>query len=179
MVAPGVTKYPPGTLKLYPVQGQAPVTASAISPAIVPPKPTCASLATADNGASWPSGASYVRGDPQLNTNGLSKVTVDNSQNDSNVFVKLWSLDGQKSVRWFFIPARGSFTVRKLTAGSYDVRYCDLKSGQLAGSEKFTLQETKTYDGTGESTVFSNFTMTLYTVFDGNMQTHSLSEEEF
>jgi hypothetical protein len=171
----GVVNLPPGTkAQLDPVPAQTPVTAAVvISPAIVP-RPTCGL-------ASWPSGASYVSGYPQRNTSGLSKVTVDNSQNGSDVFVKLWSLDGQHPhrVRWFFIPARGRFTVSNLTAGSYDVRYCDLKSGQLAGSEKFTLEETETYDGTGESTVFSNFTMTLYTVLNGNMQTHGLLDAEF
>ena len=104
-------------------------------------------------------------------------VTVDNSQNNSNVFVKLVSLSGVKSypARQFFIPANGKFTVNKVTSGSYDVRYRDLSDGGLSRSESFNLKETKT----GNGVQFSNITMTLYKVQNGNMQTYGLSETEF
>jgi hypothetical protein len=65
--------------------------------------------------------------------------------------------------------------MKKVTAGSYDIRYRDLGSGGLARSESFRLKEEQTNDGTR----YSNFTMTLYKVRDGNMNTFGLSEEEF
>lgn len=131
----------------------------------------------APNGEAWPKVAGYVKGYKKLNTNGLSSVTVDNSQNDSDVFVKLVSLNGEKAspARQFFIPAYGKFTVNKVTAGSYDVRYRDLSSGSLSRSESFNLEETEIAGGTQ----FSNYTMTLYKVRNGNMQTYGLSETEF
>ena len=102
---------------------------------------------------------------------------MDNSRNDSDVFVKLVSLDGAQAypVRQFYIPAFASFTLNKVTAGSYDVRYRDLTNGGLSRSEAFQLEETPTYDGTQ----YSNITMTLYKVQNGNMQTYGLSEAEF
>ena len=133
--------------------------------------------ATAPNGAAWPMTASYINGFEKLHTNGLSEVTVDNSRNDSDVFVKLVSLDSAQAypVRQFYIPAFGSFTLNKITAGSYDIRYRDLANGGLSRSEAFNLEEIQTYDGVQ----YSNITMTLYKVQNGNMQTYGLSEAEF
>ncbi|MEQ1601395.1 MAG: J domain-containing protein [Methylophilaceae bacterium] len=151
---------------------------SAQLPAIdlVPAQPVD-DLTFAPNGEAWPTVASYVKGYKRLSTKGLSSVTVDNSQNDSNVFVKLVSLSGAKAypIRQFFIPAYGKFTVNKVTSGDYDVRYRDLSSGGLSRSESFNLVETQTNKGTQ----FSNITMTLYKVQNGNMHTYGLSEAEF
>lgn len=135
------------------------------------------SEAGAPNGQPWPASAGYVKGYKRLHTKGLSTVTVDNSRNDSDVFVKLVSLDGTEAypVRQFYIPAFGKFTVKKVTAGSYDIRYRDLKNGGLSRSEAFNLEEKETQNGTQ----FSNISMTLYKVENGNMQTYGLSEAEF
>jgi hypothetical protein len=132
---------------------------------------------TAPNGEPWPIVPDYVRGYHRTHANGLSTVTVDNSQNDADVFVKLVSLDGPQTfpVRVFFIPAHGRFTLSKVTAGSYDIRYRDLSSGQLSRSEAFSLEEISSYDGTQ----YSNITMTLYKVQHGNMQSYVLSEADF
>lgn len=133
--------------------------------------------ATAPNDEAWPRHASYVKGYKRLHTDGLSSVTVDNTRNNSDVFVKLVSIDGAKAfpVRLFFIPAHGQFTVNKVRAGNYDIRYRDLDSGALARSESFRLHEVPTHDGIQ----YSNLTMTLYKVMHGNMQTYWLSENEF
>jgi len=132
---------------------------------------------TAPNGQPWPVSAGYLGGYKRLHADGLSTVTVDNSRNDSDVFVKLVSLDSTQAypVRQFFIPAFGRFTLNKLTAGSYDIRYRDLGNGGLSRSEAFNLEEIRTYDGVQ----YSNITMTLYKVQNGNMQTYGLSEAEF
>ena len=128
-------------------------------------------------GYAWPSGAAYLAGFPLLSTTGLSEVTVDNSQNDADVFVKLVSLGGAAAIpiRSFYIPARGSFVVTHIDAGSYDLRYRDLSSGQLARSESFSLEERPTSDGTE----YSDYSMTLYKVANGNMQTYDLNESDF
>jgi len=133
--------------------------------------------ATAPNGNPWPTSAAYIKGYKRLHADGLSTVTVDNSQNASDVFVKLTSLDGTQAyhVRQFFIPARGKFTLNKVTAGNYDIRYRDLGDGGLARSESFRLSEEQTSDGMR----YSIFTMTLYKVTNGNMETFVLSEAEF
>lgn len=143
----------------------------------LPVQPEHVRPTTAPNGQPWPVSAGYVKKYQRLHTAGLSAVTVDNSENNSDVFVKLVSLDGTQAypVRQFYIPAFGSFTVNKVTAGGYDIRYRDLSTNSLSRSEAFNLEEVSTYTGTQ----FSNFTMTLYKVQDGNMHTYSLSETEF
>ena len=146
------------------------VSAPASTPAYVRP-------AAAPNGRPWPMSSAYITGYQHLHNNGLSSVTIDNSQNDSEVFVKLVSLDGPQAypVRTFLVSARGSFTLGQVTAGNYDIRYRDLDTGGLSRSEAFSLEETPTDKGTQ----FSNMTMTLYKVRDGNMQTYGLAESEF
>lgn len=133
--------------------------------------------AKAPNGQPWPTLASYVKGYPQTNSNGLSTVTIDNGQNNSDVFVKLVSLAGNyaKPARFVFIPAHGRFTIKAVTPGSYDVRYRDLVAGYLSRSEQFTLEEKKTARGTQ----YSDLTLTLYKVQNGNMTTYNLAEDEF
>jgi len=132
---------------------------------------------TAPNKQPWPLSAAYIKGYKRLQTKGLSTVTVDNLQNNSDVFVKLVSLDSPEAypVRQFFIPAQGKFTLTEVTAGSYDIRYRDLDDGGLSRSESFRLTEEPTSDGTQ----YSNITMTLYKVRNGNMKTFGLSEAEF
>lgn len=142
-----------------------------------PLKPAYGRPNTAPNGSPWPTEPAYVRGYKRLHANGLSKVTVDNSQNDSDVFVKLVSLDGAQAypVRTFYITAHNQYTLNNVTAGNYDARYRDLNSGRLSRSESFNLEEMLTDDGTK----FSHITMTLYKVRHGNMKTYDLSETEF
>lgn len=131
----------------------------------------------APNGSSWPVIASYLQDFPVLFSNGLSSVTVDNSQNDTDVLVKLMSLNRELAipVRTFYIPAQGSFTLKNINMGNYDIRYRDLNSGHLSRSENFFLEEIKEYNGTR----FSNLTMTLFKVRNGNMNTYDLREEDF
>ena len=61
----------------------------------------------APNSEPWPSFAGYIKGYQQLHTDGFSTITIHNSQNDSDVFVKLVSLDSAQAypVRQFYIPA--------------------------------------------------------------------------
>lgn len=133
--------------------------------------------AIAPNGSPWPQSAGYVKGYKRLHSSGLSTVTVDNSRNDSDVFVKLVSLNGELAypVRQFYIPASKKFTIQNISAGSYDIRYRDLENGDLSRSEAFNLEETQTPDGSQ----YSDIVMTLYKVSNGNMKSYGLSEVEF
>ena len=133
--------------------------------------------ATAPNGEMWPTSSGYVRGYEKLHTDGLSTVTIDNSRNDNDVFVKLVSIDSAEDypVRQFFVSAYGEFTINKVRAGTYDVRYKDLDSGSISKSEPFELREEESYDGVR----YSNITMTLYKIQNGNMQTTSIPESQF
>lgn len=143
-------------------------------------RPTAPSWVRPDTtpfGVNWPSQASYLEGARRQRTSGRSSVTVDNTRNDASVHVKLRYTGAMDSstVREFFIPAFSSFRVESVAPGEYDVRYRDLTSGALARSEGFTLKQRRT----SNSVEFSNLTLTLYKVANGNMQTYGLRESEF
>ena len=132
---------------------------------------------TAPNGQPWPVFASYVKGDKPLHSDILSTITVENSQNDSDVFVKLVSLGCVEAypLRQFYIPAFGSFTMSKITAGSYDICYRNLSNVDLSRSDSFNIEEIRTF----RNTQYSNFTTMLHKDQQGNMQAYDLSEAEF
>jgi len=129
------------------------------------------------DGNPWPQSTGYLKGFPKRHTDGLSNLTIDNSQNSSDVHVKLFYIsgDGGQEVRNAFIKAGSSFTMKKIRAGMYDVRYRDLSYGGLSKSEAFELEETPVEGGIQ----YSNMTMTLYKIANGNMQTQSISESQF
>ena len=148
------------------------------------PKPTARAAsamfvrpATAPNGRPWPTRPSYVAGFVKSFTNGHSTLTIDNSQNESDVFTKLFSIDGASPVltRVFFIPGKGRFTLTDLTPGNYDLRYRDLVSGYLSRSEPLSLEETEMEGGVR----FTEMSVTLYKVRGGNMRTYALAEDDF
>ncbi len=172
VIAIGVAIWVSGESRMAPLAPQ-PLPASVAQPL----RPQYVRSNAAPNGQPWPTLAGYIPGYQPLHTDGLSSVTEDNSGNDSDVFVKLVFRDSAPSypVRKFYIPAFSRFTLTKVTAGSYDIRYRDLVTGDLSRSETFSLEETATYDGTQ----FSNMTMTLYKVKNGNTRTYGLREAEF
>jgi hypothetical protein len=147
-----------------------PVPSSPVAPQYVRPS-------SADNGVPFPVTSDYISGYQQQFTDGYSRVTVDNSQNDSDVFVKLFSIDTEppEPIRVFFIRANETFTVENVRAGNYDVRYRDLDSGGLSRTERFNLNELRG----GGVVSYSQLTLSLYKVRDGNMQTYSILENEF
>ncbi len=132
---------------------------------------------TEPKGQVWPAEASYLVNYPKLNLQGLSSITIDNSQNDSDIFVKLKKLAGSESlvVRVFYIPAGDSFKLLNLDAGNYDIRYRDLASGEYARSDPFILEEVVTQAGRK----YSNTFLTIYKVRNGNMHMHRLHESDF
>ena len=142
-----------------------------------PDRPQYVRPAAAPNGQAWPTDAAYISGYPQLRTNGISNVTVDNGQDSSDVFVKLFSLDGSKPkpVRTLYIPAHGLFTIHEIGPGNYDVRYRDLASGYIFKTDSFVIEQTHTTNGIR----YSDFTMTLYKVRNGNMQTYEIPPADF
>lgn len=170
----GIALYDAVAPKPLPPPGPKPYSTS---PVAHPPQQVYSRPSMAPNGSPWPPGAGYVDGYQVLANDGLSEVTVENGQNDSDVFVKLVNLDGPQAfpVRQFFIAAHSHFMLRNVSAGNYDIRYRDLKTGRLSRSEGFVVEQVSTPMGTQYSTI----TMTLYKVRDGNFQTYALAESEF
>jgi hypothetical protein len=99
----------------------------------------------APNDSPWPTGAAEIEGFPRDHSDGKSIVTIDNSLNAADVFVKLISLDEPTvTARHIYIPGRDSFECKDLRKGVYEVHYQDLASGLAARSGKFEVLEMRT-----------------------------------
>ncbi|MDR1283431.1 MAG: J domain-containing protein [Opitutaceae bacterium] len=111
-----------------------------------PQKPAYVRSETTPAGYPWPYSAMALKGFTVYHNDGRSEVTIDNSRNSSDVFIKLVSLDYKTPtpVRHFFIPKYGSYTCKSIRQGTYDIRYRDLDSGAISKSSPFTLEETRT-----------------------------------
>ncbi len=148
-------------------------------PSPLPARPVYVRPATAPNGANWPITSAYVDGYEVANSDGHSEVTIDNTGNASDVFLKLVELTAggrtRTAVRHVFISAHGKINLESVTRGHYDVRYRDLDTGGLSRSDPFELQQFSIEGGIR----YSHVSMTLFKVRNGNMQTHSISEGEF
>jgi hypothetical protein len=133
---------------------------------------------TADNGSPFPKNSAYIKGYPIQFKEGYSSLTVNNSKNSSDVFVKLYALDSMppQPVRVFFIRKGEKFTADNIKPGSYDIRYRDLNHGGLSRTDNFNLEEYKTFEGV---TRFKKVMLTLYKVPGGTMKIHPIAENEF
>lgn len=134
-------------------------------------------LSHAPNGLEWPAAAGYLPGYDVDATDGYSTLTIDNTSNDFDVYVKL-SFPGAPPAavyRHVFIPRRAVFTMESLPAGIYEVRYLNLARGTAAKTESFELEEQVTTNGVR----YSQVTFTLYTVQNGNTSMKPLPPEQF
>jgi hypothetical protein len=168
---------PPPTPKQVAIASSPVPTLRPLSSAIARIKPIDVRPRAADNGSPFPTKSGYIAKYPQKFTDGYSSVTVDNSKNNSDLFIKLFSLDSQLAipVSVFFVRAKDSFTVKEIRAGKYEVRYQDLNSGVLSRTESFTLKEVEIQEGVE----FSKLTLTLHKVLNGNLKAYPISEAEF
>ncbi len=123
--------------------------------------------------AGYPRSTGYAKGYSMKAMNGYSTVTVDNTQNDRDVFVRLFSLGLERPmpVRSFIILAHERFTVKKVTAGKYDIRYKFFESNNALRTDPFNLKEDRVR--------YSKITLTLHKVNEGKMHIYKISDEDF
>lgn len=118
----------------------------------------------------------FVDSDPKKFVGGYSELTVDNSRNDHDVMVKFYRLDNPPEVsRIFTIQAGGTFLVKQIKVGTYDIRFRNLKTGNIQKTEPFVFEERRTATGVE----YSGYSFTLYTVRSGNAKTQSIDESQF
>ena len=98
-------------------------------PAYAPDCDTEMHSLVAPNGESWPAGSGYVEGYPVGNQGEEMQVTVDNTNNGSAVFVKLYDLDRRANVRHAYVLPHETLSIDKLAAGKYEVRYQNVNLG--------------------------------------------------
>lgn len=121
----------------------------------------------------------YVLNTNISNTTGYSTITIDNTQNNVPVYVRLWSMAiTPHPVRTFTIAPNDSFTALSITPGSYEIRYKFLykeKEASLGNkSEPFKLSEIYTNSGIE----YDQFKLTLYKVRNGNTRIYSIPIDE-
>lgn len=120
----------------------------------------------------------YIPNTPVLNNQGLCELTIDNTQNDTPVYVRLWSITPAKPVRTFTIAAYDKIILNNITPGNYEIRYKHLYENMEAKtaykSQTFDLTQTYTASGTN----YSVASITLYKVRNGNFRTYDLNANE-
>jgi len=57
------------------------------------------------------------------------QLTLDNSNNASAVFIKVFDLERKSNVRYAYVQAHDTLLVDKLAAGKYEIRYQNLDMG--------------------------------------------------
>ncbi|WP_020653735.1 J domain-containing protein [Massilia niastensis] len=109
------------------------IKALAVTQLVVPQHaPDCSTdlqTLTAPSGDPWPAESGYLPGYPVGNDGNEMQVLIDNSANASPVFVKLYDLDRRSNVRHAYVLPRARFTIDRLSAGKYEVRYQNIIIG--------------------------------------------------
>jgi len=118
----------------------------------------------------------YIQGQPRGADGGLSTFTVDNRRGGKDAVARIY-LNGEKpAVRHMYIKQGETFKAETLMPGTYVFRYRHIGSEDTYEAErKFSLTQTETEIGTR----YSNVTVTLFTVKDGNMQTRKVDSSKF
>jgi hypothetical protein len=139
----------------------------------------------APDGQPWPSVSGYLTGYAPAATRGQSELTIDNTQNGSDVCAALFEhrFEQPRPVRVFFLRAHEQLRITNISSGSYDVRYQDLDSGATSESEVLRLVETAhTIQKDGKPYTRTEWTvmrLTLFTVPDGNTRFETVGPAEF
>ena len=145
-----------------------------------PTKPTTPTMCSpemtkAPNGQAWPARAAYVG--PITRANGYSTITIDNGKGNSNIYIKLARpTDGKSSgIREAYIPAGSTFKMNKIEPGNYVIKYKDIKNGCNSKSDPFDVEQIQTAQGIQ----YSDISLTIYTMLNGNMDFERLPENAF
>jgi hypothetical protein len=128
-------------------------------------------------GYPFPSTTGYIKGYQIKAKTGLSTVTIDNSQGDFDVFIKLFTLSSERpqTIRGFLVKQGQTFTAENVTRGTYDVRYRNLSTCRLFRTDKFKVKEEKK----SERIWSSRITLTMYKDPKGNTRHVPIQEDDF
>lgn len=118
----------------------------------------------------------YLKDQPRSAIGGLSTFTVDNRQGGRDAVARIY-LNGQKpAVRSMYVKHGETFKAEAILPDTYVFRYRFIGSEDTFESDKsFQLAQTETETGTR----YSNVTVTLFKVKDGNMSTRKVDPNSF
>lgn len=118
----------------------------------------------------------YLNGTPAYIPAGLSNFTVDNKSGDADAIARIYLNGDKPAIRQIYIKVGESFTAKELAPGNYVLRYRFIGSKNTFEADKlFGLQETATDAGTR----YSNVTVTLFKVANGNIKVKQVADSLF
>ena len=118
----------------------------------------------------------YLNGSPSPVAAGLSTFTVDNKSGGADAVARIYLNGDKPAIRQIYIKTGEKFTAKDLAPGRYVLRYRFIGGEDTFEADKiFTLQEVSTDEGTR----FSNVSVTLFTVANGNMKVKRVPNEKF
>lgn len=123
----------------------------------------------------------YVKGQPVRNNDGLSTIEIDNSKNNAPVYVRIWSLDDiPRPVRCFTIKEGEKFTAKNISPGNYDIRFKYLYKDKdaKAGAKSKPIKIEETPDPISEGIRYTQYSLTLFPVRNGNTHMDTISVDE-
>jgi hypothetical protein len=92
-------------------------------------------------------------GYPLTSIAGESRMTLDNTTSDDDVFAKLMSAKDGAQVRTFYVPAHAAFTLMSLNPGEYDLRFRNLATGRMYKTRAFSMKESRSRLGVEYTTL--------------------------
>ncbi|KQQ32590.1 molecular chaperone DnaJ [Duganella sp. Leaf126] len=82
----------------------------------------------APNGEPWPRQSGYLEGFSVGNRGDDMQLMLDNANNASPVFIKVYDVDRRANVRYAYVQAHDRYMVDQLANGRYEIRYQNLDS---------------------------------------------------
>jgi hypothetical protein len=112
---------------------KAPVKVVAMSQIVLPgAAPDCeteSQTLVAPNGEPWPAASGYIAGFTVGNRGDDMQLLLDNANNASAVFIKVYDIDRHANVRYAYVLPHDKLMVDKLSNGKYEIRYQNLDLG--------------------------------------------------
>jgi len=118
----------------------APVKVLSVSQVVLPnvgtecDSETPAQALAAPNGEPWPAHSGYLEGFPVGNRGEDMQLTLDNAENASAVFVKVYDLERRANVRYAYVQAHDKLLLDQLSNGKYEIRYQNLDAAANPGA---------------------------------------------
>jgi hypothetical protein len=111
----------------------APVKVVAMSQIVLPGvTPDCdndSQTLVSPNGEPWPANSGYIDGFAIGNRGDDIQLMLDNANNASAVFIKVYDVERRANVRYAYVRAHDKLMVDKLSNGKYEIRYQNLDPG--------------------------------------------------
>ena len=118
----------------------------------------------------------YLNGSPPPQAAGLSTFTIDNKSCSADAIARIYLNCDKPAVRQIYIKTGEKFSATELAPGRYVLRYRFVGNSTTYEADKvFELEEISDSQGVN----YSNVSVTLFTVANGNMKVKRVPESNF